>query len=211
MEETERGSSSQAMDSKSEHKIPYIGGVAAVRRSINALKWRHKHSNKYLSDRISAVEWNSRRYKEIMEEMIIHRTRYRKLEERYLQLYELLERDETTNQGYQNEWKETITEQKALERLLETKIGNFKAEEEPDGGGREPPEPQPERKSIIDSEANAVKRKKKELMSEITVYQKRFQRLDENYSCMYQILEDKLENHLQEEAPDGATKNMDES
>ena len=174
-EETERGSSSQTMDSKSEHKIPYIGGKATVRRSINALKWRHKHSNKYLSDRISAVEWNSRRYKEIMEEMIIHRTRYRKLDQRYLQLYELLEGDDRANQGYQNEWKETITEQKALERLLETKIGNFKAKEEAEGGGRETPEPPPERN-------------KKEIMSEITVYQKRFQRLDENYSLMYKIL-----------------------
>ena len=142
-EETERGSSGQRMDSKSKHKIPYIGGVAAVRRSINALKWRHKQLNKYLSDRISAVEWNSRRYKEIIEEMIIHKTRYRKLDERYLQLYELLEGDDTANQDYQNEWKETITEQKALETLLDTKIGNFKAEEEPDGGGREPPEPPP--------------------------------------------------------------------
>ena len=103
--EEDRGTSSQTMDSKSEYKIPYIGGVAAVRRSINALKWRHKQLNDKLSERISTVEWNSRRYKEIMEDMIIHRNRYRTLDERYLQLYELLEGDKTANQDYQNEWK----------------------------------------------------------------------------------------------------------
>ena len=90
-EGTGGGPSGHTTDSKSEQKIPYIGGVAAVRRSINALKWRHKQLNDKLSERISTVEWNSRRYKEIMEDMIIHRNRYRTLDERYLQLYELLD------------------------------------------------------------------------------------------------------------------------
>ena len=92
--EEDKGASGQTNDSKSEY-IPYVGGVAAVRRSINALKWRHKQLNKSLSERISAVQWNSRRYKEIMEDMKIHRNRYRKLDERYLQLYELIEGDKT--------------------------------------------------------------------------------------------------------------------
>ena len=140
--EEDRGTSSQTKDTKSEY-IPYVGGVAAVRRSINALKWRHKQLNKDLSERISAVQWNSRRYKEIMEDMKIHRNRYRKLDERYLQLYELLEGEDTANQDYQNEWKEMIAEEKALATQLDTKIGDFKAEEEPNGGGREPPEPPP--------------------------------------------------------------------
>ena len=75
------GTSSQTKDTKSEYKKPFIGGVAAVRRSINALKWRHKQLNKDLSERISGIEWNNRRYKEIMEDMAIHRTHYRKLDE----------------------------------------------------------------------------------------------------------------------------------
>ena len=103
------GTSGQTSDSKSE-QYTYIGGVAAVRRSINALKWRHKQLHDKLSERISTVQWNSRRYKEIMGDMVIHRNRYKKLDERYLQLYELLEGDKTANQDCQNEWKETITE-----------------------------------------------------------------------------------------------------
>ena len=140
--EEEKNASGQTSDSKSEH-IPYVGGVAAVRRSINALKWRHKQLNKSLSERISAVQWNDRRYKKIMDDMKIHRARYKKLDKRYLELYELIEGDKTANQDYQNEWKELIAEEETLETQLDAKIGDFKPEEEPDGGGREPPEPPP--------------------------------------------------------------------
>ena len=142
VDEGARGTSGQTSDSKPE-QYTYVG-VAAVRRSINALKWRHKQLNDKLSERISTVVWNSRRYKEIMEEMVIHRNRYKKLDEKFLLLYELLEGDKTANQDFQNEWKETIKEKDTLEALLDTKLGDFKAEEEPDGGrGRESPEPPP--------------------------------------------------------------------
>ena len=97
-------SGSQASDVKTSYTAPFVGEVTAVRRSINALKWRHKQLYDDLLVRIDGIDWNTRRYKEVMSSIAVHRDRFHKLDERYLQLYQLLEGDKTAEQGYQKEW-----------------------------------------------------------------------------------------------------------
>ena len=98
-----KGSGSKTLDKKPTMP-PFIGEVTTIRRSINGLKWRHKQLHDGITERLQEVSWNTRRYKEVMEMMTIHRDRFNKLDEKYLYLYQLLEGDSTKDQGYHTEW-----------------------------------------------------------------------------------------------------------
>ena len=98
-----KDSGSKTFDKKSTMP-PFIREVTVVRRTINALKWRHKKLHDDLTGRLQEVSWNTRRYKEVMEMMTIHRDWFNKLDEKYLYLYQLLEGDSTKVQGYHTEW-----------------------------------------------------------------------------------------------------------
>ena len=113
---------------------PYVGEVGALRRSINALKWRHRHKYDILLKKIDGANWNQRRYKEIMKSVEIHREKFQQLDDKYLKMYNLLEGDINTKQDYQVEWKQLIEDNEKLEELLDKELDDYTPQEDTGGG-----------------------------------------------------------------------------
>ena len=139
MSENNDAQVNQTSEVKSENRALHIGEVMAIRRSIKGLEWRHRRLSQDLSRRISRIEWNNRRYREVMADIAVYQVRFRKLDESYLQLYQVLEGDEDAEDGYLKEWDRLVTEERALKNPLEDKLGDYTHEEEPGGEHAEPP------------------------------------------------------------------------
>ena len=72
-----------------------VNQIDDVKSEIISLKWKQCQIRNDILECISSIEWNAQNYREVMADIAIHRVSFWKLDNCYIQLYELLEEDET--------------------------------------------------------------------------------------------------------------------
>ena len=129
----EKDETDEVFDKESREQNMVKNEANAIKRAIKSLDWRHEIQNQNILKLISSSKNNERNKREIINEAEIYQKRFKRLDENYSRLYQLLEGDPSAGERHINEWERLIEKEREIRNLIEDKLENYQQEEEPDG------------------------------------------------------------------------------